>query len=305
MRNGDLRGEPELVGMISGNEQEFYPECARRLRGVPGAIVDLGCWMGSTAISLARGLAAAGETTAAGERIYAIDRFIWEPWMSQHLAKVSGRYVPGDSFLPEARGRMQPYLGLIEVVEADLTTYAWQGGPIKLLLVDVMKDWELARTVARSFFGFLTDGSILIHQDFKHYYTPWIHLLQYRLRDHFRLMRSLPYAGTVAFETRAPMAAAAVDHATDFDSVSDAEVESAFQYSLDVVGEAARERVEAAHIMYFIHRKRKSKAEEIYRRYSTHEDGLDHDLRKARESLDRMASEAAQSDELAPDEKPV
>jgi hypothetical protein len=288
-----VRGEPELVGMISRAEREFYPECARRLHGVPGAIVDLGCWMGSTAIALARGVAAEGESAAAGEHIVAIDRFIWEPWMNQHRAGVSGDYVPGESFLPEARRQMEPYRGLIEVVEADLTVYAWRGGPIKLLLVDVMKNWELARAVTRSFFGFLTGGSILIHQDFKHYYTPWIHLLQYRLRDHFRLVTSLPYAGTVAFETRAPIPPAAVEHAADFDSVSDTEVENAFQYSFGVAGDAERERVQAAHVMYFIHRNRKSKAEEIYQRYATHEDGLDDDLRMAKESLDRM--EAAPS----------
>lgn len=35
-----------LIGMISGNEKEFYSACARQLEGAEGAIVDLGCWNG-------------------------------------------------------------------------------------------------------------------------------------------------------------------------------------------------------------------------------------------------------------------
>jgi hypothetical protein len=42
-----------------------------------GEIIDLGCWLGSTTISLASGLR---ELNDPG-KVYAFDWFIWEPWM--------------------------------------------------------------------------------------------------------------------------------------------------------------------------------------------------------------------------------
>ena len=46
----------QAIGMTSKTEQEFYRKCTRELSHLDGAIVDLGCWMGSTTISLAQGI---------------------------------------------------------------------------------------------------------------------------------------------------------------------------------------------------------------------------------------------------------
>jgi hypothetical protein len=187
-----------LIGMTSLAEQKFYTECAAMLSGAKGAIVDLGCWMCSTAISLAKGLRPHGEAgRCTPSRVYAFDRFVWEAWMDRYLPIVSRNYLPGDSFLPEAQRRIKPYSDLIELVEGDLTTYVWQGGPIKLLLVDAMKSWQLAQAITSSFYPSLREGSVLIHQDFKHYWTQWIHIVLYRLRYYFRLMREVTKGVTV------------------------------------------------------------------------------------------------------------
>lgn len=53
-----------------------------------------------------------------------------------------------------------------------------------------MKSWELANSVLRNFFPALRPGlSLVHHQDFVHFFTPWIHLIMYRLREYFE-----PYA---------------------------------------------------------------------------------------------------------------
>ena len=49
-------------------------------------------------------------------------------------------------------------------------------GPIKILLVDAMKSSELAKAITMNFFPSLLEGVLLIHQDYKHYFTPWIHV---------------------------------------------------------------------------------------------------------------------------------
>jgi hypothetical protein len=235
LRYGQLKWDQSLplIGIISKEEEDFYSACARQLRDMNGAIVDLGCWMGATACSLARGATAKeGSVSKEIEKIYAFDRFIWESWMNSQLPKVFCRYLPGESFLPEARRRVESYHEVVELIKADLKSHVWTGGPIKLLLVDAMKNRALARAITMSFFPSLTEQSILIHQDFKHFYTPWIHILQYRLRKHFRAIQDVPASGTLAFVTCQTISTSTAHDAADFDHVSDEEWRTLFNTRL-------------------------------------------------------------------------
>jgi hypothetical protein len=63
-----------LFGMTTAGEQAYYAQTVIDLADRPGALVDLGCWMGSTSIALAQGLS----QTGGSDPIYAFDRFIWE-----------------------------------------------------------------------------------------------------------------------------------------------------------------------------------------------------------------------------------
>jgi hypothetical protein len=176
-------------------------------------------------------------------------------------------YEPGDSFLPEARRLVREHGGgRVELVQADLELYEWSGGPIKLLLVDAMKNETLAIQIPRIFFPSLIPGSLLIHQDFKHYYTSWIHVLQYRLRQYFRFYRSVPW-GTAAFELLAPIPREAVDRATEFTTIPDDETDASFRHSLDLVGPDERANIAAAHVMHYVHLKRKDRASQIVELY--------------------------------------
>jgi hypothetical protein len=209
--------------------------------------------------------------------------------MNSQLPKVFCRYLPGESFLPEARRRVESYRGVIELMKADLKSHVWTGGPIKLLLVDAMKNRELARVITMSFFPSLTEQSILIHQDFKHFYTPWIHILQYRLRKHFRPLQDVRASGTLAFVTCQTIPTSTAHDAADFDHVSDEEVADTFQYSLSLVGQEGRAAVAAAHTMYFVHQDRSSVAWTTFESYHTAGFPMEHqELQLAKRSLDRM-----------------
>lgn len=152
------------------------------------------------------------------------------------------------------------------MIPADLGQYEWSGGPIKILLVDAMKNEELAIRIPRNFFPSLVPGSLLIHQDFKHYYTSWIHVLQYQLRPYFRFYRSVP-SGTVAFEVLASIPREAVDRATEFATIPDDETEASFRHSLELVGPDERANIAAAHVMHYLHLKRKERASQIVELY--------------------------------------
>jgi hypothetical protein len=210
----------DIPGMVSSAEMEFFRESAARYFGREGAIVDLGCWLGSTSIALAQGILSHGaKADNRNEKVFGFDMFQWEAWMPAHIPHCL--YEPGDSFLPEARRVVREHGGgRVELIQADLGLYEWSGGPIKILLVDAMKNENLAIQIPRNFFPSLIPGSLLIHQDFKHYYTSWIHVLQYRLRQYFRFYRSVQSA-TVAFEVLAPIPREAVDQSTEFTTIPD------------------------------------------------------------------------------------
>jgi hypothetical protein len=261
--------EARIPGMITAHEIAFYKESAARYTGKPGAIVDLGCWLGSTSIALAQGLLSGSPNgNVRNEKVLGFDIFVWEQWMPAEVPYCL--YNSGDSFLPEARRLARDHGGgKVELIRADLTVYEWAGGPIKILLVDAMKSEGLARQIAKNFYPHLTPGSLLIHQDFKHFYTSWIHILQYQFREFFRFYRGVPNSGTVAFEALKPMPREIVDQAIEFANLSDDQIEASFRYSIDLVGADDCANVAAAHVMHYVHLGRKDRASEaleIYRR---------------------------------------
>jgi hypothetical protein len=248
--------QSSLVGMTSLLEQNYYQDCVQDVASMNGAIVDLGCWLCSTTIPLAKGLLATTQDTPADcEKIYAFDRFIWESWMDSFMDGLYGIYKPGDSFLPEARKRVESVASVIELIPQDLTSYSWKGEPIRLLLVDAMKSYDLTRAISVSFFPSLIEGSLLLHQDFKHYYTSWIHVLQYRLRDCFAFEYDVPGSGTLSFKTIQRVSLERAHEASmGIPEANECEVQEAFEYSLGLVKEEyGRSAIAAAHVMHYVH----------------------------------------------------
>jgi hypothetical protein len=216
---------------------------------LPGAVVDLGCWMGSTTLSLVHGLETAG---CKEEIVYGFDRFLWDDWMDEYHPVVACEYLPGESFLPEVRRRVKPHAHRVRLVPADLTTYQWQDGAIKLLLVDAMKTWVLGASITRSFFLSLVPGALVIHQDYKCYDTPWIPLIQFRLRDLFLFTHGVRKGCTVAFELREKIPPERVAAAADFTAVTPDEIDAAVSWSADLLGESGKGWMAGCHIMYHL-----------------------------------------------------
>jgi hypothetical protein len=280
----------EIPGMVSPAEMDFFRESAARYIGKEGAIVDLGCWLGSTSIALAQGLLDHGsQANHRKEKVLGFDRFVWEEWMPAHIP--FGHYHAGESFLPETRRLARDHGGdRVELIQADLTLYEWKGGPIKILLVDAMKNESIASQITTSFFPSLMPGGLLIHQDFKHYYTSWIHVIQYRLRHYFRLAASVRRSATVAFEVIAPIPREAVNQATDLATIPDDEVDASFRYSLDLVGPDDCANVAAAHVMQYVHLERKGRALETLETYRSLAPSDNSEFPLVMGYLDQMAS---------------
>jgi hypothetical protein len=235
------------IGMTTVQEQAYFEWWgAKRYRAV-GAVVDLGSWLASTTIPLLEGLTR--NAHASLPTVHAFDLWVWEEWMTESVRDTpfAGRRRPGDDFSDDFRERISGTPGRVEIHPGDLTIANWTNGPIELLLVDAMKSWELAEGIATTFYPHLVAGSTVIHQDFSHWFTPWIHILQYRLRDVLDPAYDVPHSGSTVFVARTTPSADRVRTAVRAE-LEDQEIDGVFGWSESLVAPDKRPRILAAKV---------------------------------------------------------
>jgi len=250
--------------MTSRHEQHWLRTYgAETYRGV-GAIVDLGCFLGATTISLTEGLAL--NSKPGQKQVHAYDLFTWderfELWAKDK--EVAGHFTIDGSFLPEFLKRTEKWRDYIVVHEEDLGQAQWSNGPIEFLLVDAMKSPETASAILRGFFPYLLPGrSYVAHQDFAHCYTPWIHLIAFRLRDYFSVVADVPGSGTTVFRCERKLLSKDLEMDLSLASCSAAEIEAAFDYSVGLVTDQKKPNIIAAKAMAYRERNDMARAREI------------------------------------------
>ncbi len=246
----------ELLGMTSGTEQAYIATYGENLYSGGGEVVDLGSWLGSTTIPLTKGLLKNPNFRGQGRKVYAYDLFIWFDWMIPSVAgtDLAGRYAEGDNFVDEFKRRIAPIADSVDVREGDLKSIGWHGEPIEFLLVDAMKGWDLAASIVRDFYPSLIEGrSLVFHQDFAHHFTPWIHLVQWRLRDHFEFVDEVPRSQSVVFRCVKAISTQTVELDWGFGLFDDNDVDAAFEYSFGLVTSEKQANVAAAKVMWYVH----------------------------------------------------
>jgi hypothetical protein len=145
-------------------------------------------------MALASGLRASRDPRG---KVFTIDCFKWNEWAIDNCsaAAIAGlspeqralipadELVPKDgaSFLSFFHAYTAPLADSIEVVDADLEHYEWSGERIDVLMVDAAKSWPVLDQIVRQFFPSLDDGAIVIHQDYKHWFCFWLHVVTERM----------------------------------------------------------------------------------------------------------------------------
>jgi len=249
-------------GMTSLREQRWLRSYAARTYRGTGAIVDLGCFLGATTIPLAEGLAL--NPKAKHEHVHAYDLFVWneqfEAWAKG--TEVAGLFAAGSTFLPEFLRRTEKWRDYVVVHEQDLRDARWEHGPIEFLFVDAMKSADIAGAIASSFFPHLVPSkSYVAHQDFAHCFTPWIHFLTFRLRDYFSFVADLPQSSLFRLEKEIEPQILTSDLSPA--AVLPAEIETAFDYSLGLVGDEKKANIVAAKAVAYVYRGELARAHEI------------------------------------------
>lgn len=257
----------ELLGMTTHTEQQYLNAYGTsEYKGI-GEVVDLGCWLGSTTIPLTNGLLNNSAFASSSRKVHAYDLFEWFNWMETSVAGTDlyGKYREGDSFVDEFRRRIEPIAHHVEVYAGDLKQIGWSGGDIEFLLVDAMKGWDLAASITKDFYPSLVAGqSLVFHQDFAHHFTPWIHLIQWKLRDHFEYVEEIPTSQSVVFKCIRAIAEEDVDYSWGYEMFSEPDVDAAFEYSLSLVSNEKKPNVASAKVMWYLHQKRHDQARNVF-----------------------------------------
>jgi glycosyltransferase involved in cell wall biosynthesis len=203
-----------------------------------GEIVELGCWLGSSTIHIAKGLQYNRALRGNLKPIHVYDQFLWNSGMEEAVvgSRLENVFQQGDSFLETYQQRIQPWKSLIQIHAGDLVKLGWQGSPIEFLFIDAMKSWNLANSILQNFFPHLVpQRSIIQHQDFAHYYTVWIHLITYRLRHYFEPIDQPQLHPSKVFRCIAPIPEEVLQAGYSLASFSEAEMAAAFDYSFSIM----------------------------------------------------------------------
>ena len=127
-----------MYSMLTDLEKEYLYTFAVNEYAGQGAIVDLGCWLGSSTIALASGLREHPDRQLRSALVHAYDLFIWDGWMNDvsvvRQTPLDGKYRPGDSFLEECRELTEPWRDNIRFYPGDLSSIGRSNGPISSCL---------------------------------------------------------------------------------------------------------------------------------------------------------------------------
>jgi hypothetical protein len=172
------------------------------------------------------------------------------------------KFKKGDDFQEAFLFQTKKYKKIIDCFKVNLITERYDKGDIEFLLVDAMKSWELCNSIFKNFYPSLKEGkSSVLHQDFAHYYTYWIHLLHYELREYFSIIPGSNTGNSLCFRYSKKIPAELFARIWKISDFSEEQLHAAFNYSLKFVKEERQEEIYGAKVLAFSERFGKQRAQ--------------------------------------------
>ena len=198
----DIALPDDAVGiptMLSKTERKLLYGLARDYASGDGAIVDAGSFLGGSTAALLAGVRDRSERWA-GPPVASYDLFRVEASSLEKFFGDDPDLRVGDSF----RSRFDENVARFDVPhlvhEGDITKVGWDGGPIDVLFLDVLKSWHINDAVHRDFFPALVPGrSVVVHQDYGWGSHPWVPITVELMRDSLVLVDWMEWGSHVFF----------------------------------------------------------------------------------------------------------
>jgi hypothetical protein len=239
-----------MLSMMAQEEQDYLYHFAKQDYAGEGAIVDLGCWLGSSTIALAKGLQAHDRAELRNTTIHSFDLFRWDASMNLFVQDSAIKLNQGESFLPEYLKQIAPWKDQVQVYEGDLREFPWTAGAIEFLFIDAMKSWELANGIIQKYFGSLIPGrSIVYHQDYAYFGSYWIHLTMDRLREYFEPLYDVPNAWGFVFKLKKAIPEAVLMQSMSISDCSIEDIDRTYDTACDLVSLEKKSQIIGAKIM--------------------------------------------------------
>lgn len=243
------RGVPRA--MINRHEYGALVAAAKNIwsLGAPrdGAIVDAGSFVGASTLALAEGLSQSPltESERVG-RIWSYDLFRTIPAMARKAFKDDGLNV-GDSFRHIYDETINPFSSYVRTFEGDILSSPKPTGPISILFLDILWNWETTIRLADDFYTRMpARRSLLIHQDFVYPFYPWIIISMGMLSSTFQFAKHIE-ASSVAFDVIGDYEPGALDQAL---SVPNEQALAYYDYFIDRLDGWASGSLRLGKVMY-------------------------------------------------------
>lgn len=199
----------DFPSMLTEGDFAIYFDAGKRFE-FRGSIVDAGCFVGGTTMSLVQGLLqnplleTHRDSLDGLIRVY--DLFcIDDDYILGHLRKnYPSRDFDGESsFLGVFEDNLREYKTMLDVRPGDVMRSGYDDTEdIEILGVDLCKALPVTDYVVRTFFPRLLDHALVIQQDFIHQYHPHIHLSMLLLDDCFELEHEMRWGGSLSYRLK-------------------------------------------------------------------------------------------------------
>jgi hypothetical protein len=171
-----------VPGMLTRHEKKLLYFLARDDYRGDGVILDLGTFLGGSAICFAAGLKDQGFDRRV---IHSYDVFKVGLGASQTYFPEG---APSDlSTRDKFEEHLRDHLDLIAIHEGDVLAATWDGEPVEIMFIDIAKSYRTFDHLLTTFFPALIPGrSLVVVQDYLWGTSgPWHHVVMEKLSDYF------------------------------------------------------------------------------------------------------------------------
>jgi hypothetical protein len=190
---------PQVPGMIKPSEAHYLYWLTSEAYLGHGAIVELGSFLGASAVHLAAGLRDGG----LGGELHCFDRFLWD---RDHAAKFDLGLAVGDDYRARFEANVRAVHDGVRAHSVELRELSWNRGPVELLFLDAPKKFVELEATLTAFAQYLEPGeAILAFQDFAHAPSYAVPLVIAGLGDRLELAHVVAGGSTAGFILREPL----------------------------------------------------------------------------------------------------
>lgn len=184
----------EARSMLSFDERLALHWATRAGNPSHDAVVDAGCFLGGSTVSLAGGIRARRGACP----IHVYDLFIFGSESESVWVPDGFEFGVGLSTLPVFEHQVARVRDMLTLHPGDIRQARWRGGPVGVLFIDIAKSWDTGDAVWREFFPSLVPGeSLVVQQDLAHWGHPWCAIVMELLAEHFEYLGWVWYSSAI------------------------------------------------------------------------------------------------------------